>query len=248
MFGRSLTIARIKGIAIEVHPSWLLIFAVLSWSLAEGVFPNQYEDWSTTTYWVLGIIAALLLFVTVLVHELAHAVVAIRRGLPVPKITLFIFGGVSHMARQPRTAGEEFFIAGAGPLTSLVLAVLTGLAAWLMAGVIDQVSAVLAYLALVNFALAVFNILPGFPLDGGRVFRSIAWKKTGSFRKATRVASSVGAAFGIGLMVVGVGFDDLRPRDRRHLVRLHWLTLTGAARGESDNLKLGDHPGPAHCA
>ena len=174
MLGRSFPIARIAGVRVEVHPSWLLILAFLSWSLSDQFFPDQYEGWSTATYWAVGISAAVLLFVTVLVHEFAHALVAIRRGLPVPKITLFIFGGVSSLGQQPRSAGEEFAIAAAGPATSFVIAAVTGVAGLAVSGSNDQAEAILYYLAGVNVALGVFNLLPGFPLDGGRVLRSIA--------------------------------------------------------------------------
>lgn len=244
MFGRSFTIARLGGISIEIHPSWVFIVALVSWSLAVGVFPAQYEGWSTATYWIVGILAAVLLFVTVLIHEMAHAIVAIRRGLPVPRITLFIFGGMSHMARQPRTAGEEFFIAAAGPLTSLIIAIVAGGIAFLVANLNEQLTAIAVYLAIVNLLLAIFNILPGFPLDGGRVLRSIAWRKTGSFRTATRVASGVGTAFGIGLMVVGFGFMLFG-----YIINGIWFAFIGwflssAARGEAESLRLETALGP----
>lgn len=238
MFGSSFRVARLFGIDIEIHPSWFLILAFVAYTLSEGFFPDGYEDWSTGVYWAVGITSALLLFLTVLIHELAHALVAKRRGLDVPRITLFIFGGVSHLGRQPSSAGEEFQIAAAGPATSLVIAIATGLGALLFRGANEQAEAILFYLAFVNAALAVFNILPGFPLDGGRVLRSIAWKKTGSFRRATRVASGVGEIFGYGLLAVGfflllggLLFDGL------WLMFIGWFLL-GAARGEAANLQL----------
>lgn len=230
--------ARIAGIDIEIHPSWLLILAFVAYSLSAGFFPDQYENWSTFAYWAVGISAALLLFVTVLIHEMAHALVAKRRGLEVPRITLFIFGGVSHLSRQPSSAGEEFQIAAAGPATSLLIAVVTGLAGWALRDVNDKLEAMLLYLAFVNTALAIFNILPGFPLDGGRVLRSIAWKRTGSFRRATRIASSVGELFGYSLIAIGfflllggLIFNGL------WLMFIGWFLL-GAARGEASNLQL----------
>ena len=238
MFGRSFQVARIAGIGIEIHPSWLLILALVSYTLADGWFPQQYEHWSTAAYWSVGIAAAILLFVTVLVHELAHAFVAIRRGLPVPRITLFIFGGVSHMARQPRTAGEEFQIAAAGPATSVVISVLTGAAAWLLGGANEKADGILWYLASVNLLLGLFNIVPGFPLDGGRVLRSIVWKRTSSFRQATRVAGGVGELVGYGLMMLGIffllsGFVF----DGVWFLFIGWFLL-GAARGETQNMQL----------
>ncbi len=244
MFGRSFTIARIGGIAIEIHPSWLLIFALITWSLAVGVFPMQFEDWATATYWIIGAIAALLLFVTVLIHEMAHAVVAIRRGLPVPRITLFIFGGVSHLSRQPRTAGEEFAIAAAGPAASLVIAIVAAALSLVVVNLNEQATAIVVYIALVNFLLAIFNTLPGFPLDGGRVLRSIAWRKTGNFMKATRIASGVGTGFGFGLIIIGFGFILFG-----YLINGIWFAFIGwflstAARGEAESLRLESVLGP----
>ncbi|GIW14719.1 MAG: peptidase M50 [Tepidiforma sp.] len=238
MFGGSFRVARLFGIDIEVHPSWFLIIAFLSYSLSEGLFPARYKGWGTGTYWAVGVTAAFLLFFTVLLHELAHALVAKRRGLPVPRITLFIFGGVSHLARQPSSAGEEFQIAAAGPATSFVIAAVTGLAGLLLGSLNEQLEAILYYLAGVNALLGVFNMLPGFPLDGGRVLRSIAWKRSGSFRKATRTAAGVGELFGYLLMTVGffllLGGLLL---DGLWLMFIGWFLL-GAARGEASNLQL----------
>lgn len=236
--GRAFRVARIAGIDIEIHPSWLLILAFVSWSLSDSFFPSQYESWSTAAYWIVGISSAVLLFITVLIHEMAHALVARRRGLPVPRITLFIFGGMSHMSRQPATAGEEFQIAAAGPATSLVIAALTAGLGFAFRGSSEKAEAILFYLAFVNVALGIFNILPGFPLDGGRVLRSIAWKRTGSFRRATRVASSVGEFFGYGLIIAGF-FVLLAGGvlDGLWLAFIGWFLL-GAARGEAANLQL----------
>ncbi len=233
MSARGFRIASIGGIAIEVHPSWFLILGVVAWMLASAFFPQAYAGWSTAAYWLTGVGAALLLFVTVLLHELAHAVVAIRRGLAVPRITLFIFGGVSHLSRQPRTAGEEFAIAAAGPAASLALALAIGAAWFAVRGANEQVGAVCSYLAAVNLLLAIFNVLPGFPLDGGRVLRSIAWRRTRSFGKATRIAAGTGEVVAWGLIAAGLAFLFLG----------QWLTgiwfaligwfLLGAARGEA---------------
>jgi Zn-dependent protease/predicted transcriptional regulator len=235
---RSFQVARIRGIAIEIHPSWLLILGLITWTLAEGFFPDQYPNWSNTAYWVVGGSAALLLFVTVLVHELAHAFVATRRGLPVPKITLFIFGGVSQMAQQPRTAGEEFAIAAAGPATSLVIAIVAAAAGYGLRNVNEQAEAIAYYLAVVNTLLAFFNLLPGFPLDGGRVLRSLAWRRTGSFRRATEIAGGVGETFGYALMAGGVVLLLAGAvLDGLWFLFIGWFLLS-AAKGESQNLQL----------
>lgn len=226
------------GIRIEIHPTWFLILGFVAWSLSDGVFPDQYDSWSTAAYWIVGTLSAVLLFVTVLIHELAHALVAKRRGLDVPRITLFIFGGVSHLGRQPASAGEEFQIAAAGPATSLVIAAVCGAAGLLFGGLSEKLEAVLFYLALVNVLLGVFNILPGFPLDGGRVLRSIAWKRTGNFRRATRIASSVGEFFGYGLIIGGF-FLLLNGAVLNGVwfAFIGWFLL-GAARNEASSLQL----------
>ena len=236
--GRAFKVGSVAGIAIEIHPSWLLILGFVAWSLSDGLYPSQYENWSTAAYWITGTLSAVLLFVTVLIHELAHAVVAKRRGIEVPRITLFIFGGMSHLQRQPSSAGEEFQIAAAGPATSLLIALVTGGLGLLLRETSEKVEAVLFYLALVNVALAVFNILPGFPLDGGRVLRSIAWKRTGSFRKATRIASSVGEFMGYGLVIAGV-FLLLNGNvlDGVWLAFIGWFLLS-AARNEAASMQL----------
>ncbi|HEY4669510.1 MAG TPA: site-2 protease family protein [Tepidiformaceae bacterium] len=238
MFGGSFRVARVFGIDIEIHFSWLVILGILAWALSEGFFPTQYEGWATSTYWIVGTISAVLLFLTVLIHELAHALVALRKGLEVPRITLFIFGGVSHLGRQPRTAGEEFFISAAGPLTSVLVAVVTAGLAWFFSTRNEQAEAVFTYLAFVNVLLAIFNTLPGFPLDGGRVLRSIVWKKTGSFRRATRVAGAVGQAFGYGIIVLGLLlFFTGNTFNGIWFALIGWFLLT-AARAESGSLQL----------
>ena len=238
MFARGLRIASIGGIAIEVHPSWFLILGIVTYLLAAGFFPDTYEGWSPATYWLVGAGSAILLFVTVLIHELAHAVVATRRGLPVPRITLFIFGGVSHLSRQPRSAGEEFYIAAAGPAASLALAVVIFGASLLVRGSSEQLEAMFSYLAFVNVLLAVFNILPGFPLDGGRVLRSIIWKRTRSFRKATRIATGTGEMFGWAVIAAGAVFLFMAQWvPGIWAIMIGWFLL-GAARGEGNSIRM----------
>ncbi|MFN0145633.1 MAG: site-2 protease family protein [Dehalococcoidia bacterium] len=174
----------------------------------------------------------------VLIHELAHAIVAIRRGLPVPRITLFIFGGVSQLARQPETARAEFVIAAAGPATSLVIAALSGVLAITVGTANEKVEGVFGYLAAVNVLLGIFNLLPGFPLDGGRVLRSIVWGRTHSFRRATNVAAGVGQIFAYGLM--GLAFLFILNGfiwNGIWFAFIGWFLL-GAAKGESSQLQL----------
>lgn len=200
----SWTLGRIAGIAIGVHYTWLFAFALISWSLAQGFLPHGYPGWAIQTYWITGIFSALLLFISVLVHELSHCFVARTRGLPVEGITLFIFGGVSTLREEAEKAWDEFAIAIVGPITSALLAA----AFWgLRLGLGDDTTplwATLTYLALINALLAVFNLLPGFPLDGGRVLRSIIWGSTGSLVRATNVATVIGQVFGWLLIALGV--------------------------------------------
>ena len=200
----SLRLGRIAGIEIGIHYTWLFAFILIAWSLAQGFFPQYYPGWDLATYWVTGALAALFLFVSVLIHELAHSFVARARGLPVRSITLFIFGGVSNIEREPENPKVEFAMSVVGPLASLVLA---GIFWGLRQAVGEQdspLAAMLSYLALVNALLAGFNMIPGFPLDGGRVLRSIIWGTTGNLTKATNIAAMVGRFFGWGLIGFGV--------------------------------------------
>jgi Zn-dependent protease len=199
---RSLRLFRIAGIDVGVHPSWLVIFGLVTWSLASGYYPVALPDAAPTTHWLLGAISALLLFGAVLVHELAHSLVARAQGLEARSITLFIFGGVSNLGGESPRPGVEFVVSVVGPLSSFAIAAL----AWFGASVAPAGSAteaVLSYLALVNGALGLFNLIPGFPLDGGRVLRSIVWQATGSLRRATEVAAAAGTLVAYGFLVWG---------------------------------------------
>jgi Zn-dependent protease/CBS domain-containing protein len=188
----SFRIGKIAGIDIDIHVSWIIILVLLTVSLATGWFPQLYPGWSSATYWGVGLISSLLLFVSVLLHELAHSLVARRRGLPVKNITLFIFGGVSNIEQEPKSPGVEFQVAIVGPLTSLLIGAVCFLLLLPLRGTKSPLEGILFYLAVTNLLLGVFNLIPGFPLDGGRVLRSIVWKITGSLTKATRVASIAG--------------------------------------------------------
>jgi Zn-dependent protease len=200
----SLNLGKILGIPIRLHTSWFLIAILITWTLAAGYFPQEYPGWSATTYWIVGAITSLFFFASVLIHELGHSVLALREDVPVKSITLFIFGGVAQIGREPPTAGAEFRIAIAGPLSSLGLAALFG---GLGAVLADNatVAAPLAYLGRINLLLAVFNMIPGFPLDGGRVLRAALWAFGGSFQNATKWASRAGRAVAYGFILLGVG-------------------------------------------
>jgi Zn-dependent protease/predicted transcriptional regulator len=201
----AVTIFTLFGIPIRLHVSWVFILLVLTWSLSNSYFPASYPEWSGGTYWAMGLLGSMLLFSSVLVHELSHSLAALARGHRVKSITLFILGGVSQMADEPDGPGEEFWIAAAGPLSSLGL----GVAFWLLFWVVgsegnEQIRGLTFYLGFVNLVLGVFNLVPGYPLDGGRVLRSAVWKSTGSLERATTVASRVGIGVGVLMMVAGV--------------------------------------------
>lgn len=194
----------LAGIHISLDYSWFIIFALVIWSLAAGYFPRSYPGQTTGAYWLAGLIATLFFFTSILVHELSHALMSRRAGLKVPEITLFIFGGMAHLAEEAKDPKTEFGIAIVGPLTSFVLAALFwGISQSLEASTPSLPSMMFTYLAWINLALGVFNLFPGFPLDGGRVFRAFWWWKTGSLQKATRVAANIGKGFAIALMIVG---------------------------------------------
>ncbi len=188
----SLNLGKIAGISIYINVSWFIILVLLTWSLATGWFPIFYPGWTATTYWVISLVSALLLFVSVLLHELAHSLVARARGLSVKNITLFIFGGVSNIEQEPTSPGVEFQMAVVGPVVSLLIGLLAYLLQLPFGGSKSPIVAILAYLAVTNVLLGIFNLIPGFPLDGGRVLRSIIWKVTGSLQRATRIVTIVG--------------------------------------------------------
>ena len=194
-------LGRLAGVDVLVHWSWFLIFFLLTWTLAQGLFLNDYPHWATATAWLAGALTSLLLFGSVLLHEWAHAMMARRQGIGVKSITLFIFGGVSSLAEEPKRPGEEFLIAGVGPATSFLLAGLFGLVGLAFRG--TAVGTASFYLAFINVLLGAFNLLPGFPLDGGRVFRSIAWARNGSLPDATRLAALTGIGLAFVLMAGG---------------------------------------------
>ena len=207
----SFRIARVLGIDVRVHVSWLLIFLLVTLSLADQVFPFSYPTWSQQKTIIVATITALLFFGSVVLHEFAHALVALRFRIPVSSITLFLLGGVASLTREPPSARSEFFMAIAGPATSLVIgAASLGVAelateALEIAPGLQPVEAVAGYLGYVNIAVAVFNLIPGFPLDGGRVLRSILWGARNDRVGATRVAARAGQIVA-GLFVLWAGY------------------------------------------
>ena len=200
----SLKIGTLFGIPVRVHISWLLVFALVTVSLGSAYFPLTYPHWSPTLDWVLGAVTSLLFFASVLLHELAHSVVAQRRGLPVRDIQLFVFGGVSEITREPATPRTELFMAVVGPLTSLALGLGCTLLRPLGQALSQPLGAVLAYVGEINLALGFFNLIPGFPLDGGRVLRALLWWRSRDLMTSTRWASRVGQAVAYGFMLTGI--------------------------------------------
>ncbi len=192
---KNIPLGKILGIPIGLDYTWFLIFALLSWMLAVSYFPSEFKNWSVPEYWLVGIVTAIMLFVSVLLHELGHSVIAINYKIKVKQITLFLFGGVAEIAGEPPKASAEFWIAIAGPIVSFLLAGIF-FAAQILTKSVAPVFALFEYLAYINFALAIFNLIPGFPLDGGRVLRAVVWGYTHNLRKATRISALVGRFFG----------------------------------------------------
>jgi Zn-dependent protease/CBS domain-containing protein len=205
MFRGSWVLGAIRGIPIRIHFTWLIIFGLLSWSLASGYFPQRYPDLPITAYWIKAIIAALFLFGSVLVHELMHALMAQNLQVPIAGITLFALGGVSEMKQEPPSPSAEFMIAIVGPLASFVLAGVF----WLVWQALERgdpdpsFAAIALYLVGLNTVVGVFNLLPAFPLDGGRVLRSIIWGITKNLKKATYLATRIGRGFAYIMIIFG---------------------------------------------
>ena len=206
MLGKPLTLFKLLGFKVQVDWSWLFLALLVTWSLAKGYFPVMYKDLPPVVYWAMGVTGAIGLFASLILHELSHSVVARRYGIPIKGITLFIFGGVAQMDEEPPSAKAELLMAIAGPIASILLAfgfyVLSVLGQ--AQGLPDTMLGVFGYLAFINGLLGVFNLVPAFPLDGGRVFRAALWHWKNDLRWATQFASRVGSGFGFLLIVLGV--------------------------------------------
>jgi Zn-dependent protease/predicted transcriptional regulator len=205
MFGKRFTLFKILGFSVHIDLSWLIIALLVTWSLAQGFFPYRYEGLSSFTYWTMGVAGAAGLFFSIIFHELCHSLVARRFGLPMKGITLFVFGGVAEMDDEPPSPRAEFYMAIAGPLSSIVLALALASVATVMKELLPQTAyGVIYYLAYLNLILAVFNLVPAFPLDGGRVLRSALWHWKKDLRRATRLAAKIGSGFALFLMFIGI--------------------------------------------
>jgi Zn-dependent protease/CBS domain-containing protein len=219
--GSGWKVGRLAGIDISIHPSWLVIAFLITYSLAGSQFPRQFRGWTEGQYWIVAGATAALFFGSVLAHELSHAILARRFGLKVEGITLFIFGGVTSIDTDSRTPREEALIAAAGPATSLLIgAVLVGIDVFVDQ---PQLGALIGWLGFVNIALGIFNLIPGFPMDGGRVLRALIWKLRGDRLTATRNAAVVGRLLAYALVGLGV-FIALQPGG---IVSGLWLAVIG---------------------
>lgn len=239
MFGHSIKLFDLFGFEIKVDASWLLIAGLIVWSLSSGYFPQVLPGLGEGAYLGLSVAAMLGLFGSLILHELAHSLVARRDGLGIGGITLFLFGGVAELVDEPKSAASEFRIAIAGPIMSFILAGLFGLAV-VVTGPEGVISTLLAYLASINLVLAVFNLIPAFPLDGGRVLRAWLWQRSGDMLEATRKASGAGTVLALGLMGLGL-FSALSGGG----VGGAWLVLIGffvlnASRGAYQRLLVQD--------
>jgi Zn-dependent protease/CBS domain-containing protein len=206
MFGKRVRLFSLFGISVRLDWSWIIIAVLVTWSLAKGLFPEKIRGLPEAMYWWMGAAGAIGLFLSIILHELSHALVARAYGLPIRGITLFVFGGVAEMEDEPRSAKAEFLMAGAGPVTSIAIAGVS-YAVYLLADKLLwplSVIGVAWYMGMINAVLAAFNLIPGFPLDGGRLLRSMLWYWKGNLRKATGIASQIGAGFGTLLIVLGV--------------------------------------------
>jgi Zn-dependent protease/CBS domain-containing protein len=206
MFNRKYKLFKLAGFEVGIDPSWILLAVLVAWSLSTGYFPFKYRELSSGQYWTMGIIGALGLFLSIVAHEFSHSIVARRSGMPMQGITLFIFGGIAEMKEEPSSAKDEFLIAVVGPLSSFAMAAIFyllyftgGATGWSI-----PFTGIMGYLGMINLLLAIFNLAPAFPLDGGRILRAALWSWKKDLRWATRIASRFGEGFGLLLIALGI--------------------------------------------
>ncbi|MBE0411692.1 MAG: site-2 protease family protein [Anaerolineales bacterium] len=243
MFSGGINLGKLFGISIKIDWSWFFIFLLVTWQLAVGVFPSLQPEWNTIIHWLMAILASLMFFGSVLAHELAHSLMAKVRGLPVRRITLFLFGGVSNLEREPASPLTEFLVTIVGPITSFVLGglflyisstlagdiAIEGLSATQFLAGLGPFASLFLWLGSINILLAVFNLVPGFPLDGGRVLRSILWAVTGNLKRSTRLASMVGQGIAWVFIIAGIAmaFGFAIPPFQPSLIGGLWLAFIG---------------------
>ena len=225
-------IGSLFGIDIRIDSSWIIIFTFVTWTLASFYFPNRFPGWPQWQYWVIGVVTSLLFFASVLGHELTHSLVAMRQGEEVRSITLFILGGVAELKGEPESPSKEFSMAFVGPVSSMIIALFFWVISLLVRDFSQPLWALTRYLALINLIVGIFNLIPGFPMDGGRVLRAIIWRVTGNLMKSTRIASITGQAiaflfimFGIFMIFSRAFFSGL------WMVFIGWFIHSAAARG-----------------
>ncbi|MFQ5799341.1 MAG: site-2 protease family protein, partial [Bacteroidota bacterium] len=203
MFAQSIRLGRILGIPIGMNYTWFIVFVLIALSLTTQ-FADLHPSWSYAEHLILGIVTSILFFGSIVLHELGHSMLALRYGIPVQAITLFVFGGVAQITREPEKPSQEFFIAVAGPVVSALLGAVFYALKVGTEGFYEGLPSLAEWLARINIAVALFNLIPGFPLDGGRILRSIAWRMSGSFERATVVAAGSGQFFAYVFIFFGV--------------------------------------------
>lgn len=246
MTGVTWRLGRLVGVEIKLDASWLVITFLLTWSLANHYFPMAHAGWAAGLYWLMGLLASILFLGSVLAHELAHSAVARAYGRPVRDITLFIFGGVTHRTGRTRRAREELLTALAGPAASLAAGGVFGLLWWASSGAPAPLHALAGWLAWLNIGLGVFNLIPGFPLDGGRAFQAVVWSATGNARRSTMLAARVGQVVAYGVIIWGV--VTIITGDWANgawIVVIGWFLRNAATRSrrslDTENVPAGQH-------
>ncbi len=196
-------IGKVFGFEISIHWSWLLIFLLITWTFANSTLEEFYPDWTSARRWIVGSAVSIIFFLSILAHEMSHSIVARRYGIGVSSITLFVFGGVSNLTKEPENSRQEFWIAIVGPLASFLMALIFAIAWYLLKPIEEGAAGVAVHLAAINLAIGIFNLVPGFPLDGGRVLRSVFWARKRNIVDATRLASTIGQGVAFAIMALG---------------------------------------------
>ena len=201
-------IGKVFGFEISIHWSWLLIFLLITWTFANSTLEEFYPDWTSARRWIVGSAVSIIFFLSILAHEMSHSIVARRYGIGVSSITLFVFGGVSNLTKEPENSRQEFWIAIVGPLASFLMALIFAIAWYLLKPIEEGAAGVAVHLAAINLAIGIFNLVPGFPLDGSRVLRSVFWARKRNIVDATRLASTIGQGVAFAIMALGAWYSS----------------------------------------